>query len=265
MPATVERKHVHRGLSRGDQGPDVRRLQGGINRTAAHWKLDHLTVEEDGQLGRQTGRSASDLLYAMGAFGKAMDRAHGEVFSEYAQKLIRGTQHRNKRMRTLARVRRPTIRRWRQKANPLRLRAYRVALGLVGVMEEGGNNTCRKVSEIIRSNGGIVGEPWCGDFQAYCYRNAGSKAVTRSWASVSLLGSIVGVTRTSHPETGDLVRFDFDHVGMFVRWLGDGYFEAIEGNTGESGAVSDSTTGGDGVYRKRRHISQVNDFLCVTR
>lgn len=153
---------------------------------------------------------------------------------------------------------------WRKRALPMRLRALRVAETLVGVMEVGGNNRGPMVMRIIRANGGVGPEPWCGDFVAYCYRQAGSKAVTRSWASVRLLGGVLGVKRVRKPLAGDLVRFTFDHVGIFVKDQG-AFIETIEGNTGASGAVSDSATGGDGVYRKRRPKSQVNDYLRVTR
>lgn len=153
---------------------------------------------------------------------------------------------------------------WTRKALPMRLRALEAAKSLVGVMEEGGNNRGPVVNRIILANDGAIGEPWCGDFVAYCYRQAGSKAVTRSWASVRLLGSVAGVERVSKPLAGDLVRFNFDHVGMFVRDAG-AFIETIEGNTGASGAVSDSATGGDGVYRKRRPKSLVADYLRVTK
>jgi len=136
---------------------------------------------------------------------------------------------------------------------------------LVGVMEVGGNNAGSKVTEIIRANGGTGPEPWCGDFVAYCYRLSGSKAVTRNWAAVRLLRGTTGVTATRKPRRGDLVRYTFDHVGMFVRDRGDGTIETIEGNTGATGAVSDSRTGGDGVYRKVRPKSLVKDYLRVHR
>jgi peptidoglycan hydrolase-like protein with peptidoglycan-binding domain len=152
-----------------------------------------------------------------------------------------------------------------QRPKHLGERAYRVAAGLVGVMESGGNNSGAKVTEIIRANGGSGPEPWCGDFVAYCYRLSGSKAVTRNWAAVRLLRGATGVTGTRKPRRGDLVRFTFDHVGMFVRDRGDGTIETIEGNTGASGAVSDSRTGGDGVYRKVRPKSLVKDYLRVHR
>lgn len=143
-------------------------------------------------------------------------------------------------------------------------RALRAAEALVGVMEQGGNNTGPMVNKIIRANGGDIGEPWCGDFIAFVYRQAGSKAVERSWASVRLLGAARGVKRVKTPQPGDLVRFKFDHVGMYVKEAGM-FIETIEGNTGSSGAVSDSKTGGDGVYRKRRSKTVVNDYLRVTR
>lgn len=152
----------------------------------------------------------------------------------------------------------------KKQLDTLQKRALRAADALVGVMEQGGNNTGPMVNKIIKANGGDIGEPWCGDFIAYCYRQAGSKAVTRSWASVRALGGIGGVRRVTTPQPGDLVRFNFDHVGMYVKEAGM-FIETIEGNTGASGAVSDSKTGGDGVYRKRRAKSLVNDYLRVTR
>lgn len=148
---------------------------------------------------------------------------------------------------------------------PLRDKALYVAEGLVGVMEQGGNNAGPMVEKIIHANGGSTGEPWCGDFVAYCYRLAGSKAVSRSWAAVRLLRGLLGIKATATPLPGDLVTYTFDHVGMFVKDNGDGTITTIEGNTGASGAVSDSTTGGDGVYRKVRDKSLVDDYLRVSR
>ena len=148
---------------------------------------------------------------------------------------------------------------------PLRERAYKVAEGLIGVMEQGGNNAGPMVSKIIRENGGSGPEAWCGDFQSYNYRHAGSRAVQRGWAAVRLIGFLAGMRVVKQPLRGDLVVFAFDHVGMFSRDLGDGTIETIEGNTGASGAVSDSATGGDGVYRKVRAKSLVSRYVRVLR
>lgn len=156
---------------------------------------------------------------------------------------------------------------------PLREKAFGVAETLVGVMEQGGNNVGPRVSAIIRAAGGTPGEPWCGDFVIFCYRSAGSKLVTRSWAAVRLMLT-AGVQRTTDPQRGDIVRYCFDHTGLFDCWCNArgekvakaaaSHIRAIEGNTGESGAVSDGN-GADGVHRKVRPVSQVNDFLRVAR
>lgn len=147
---------------------------------------------------------------------------------------------------------------------PLRERAYIVATTLIGVMESGANNSGLMVGRIIRENGGTGPEAWCGDAMAYCYRHAGSTSVSRPWASVRLLGALLGVKRIATPKRGDLVRFTFDHVGMFVADHG-AEIETIEGNTGLIGALSDSSTGGDGVYRKRRPKTLVYDYLRIAR
>lgn len=159
----------------------------------------------------------------------------------------------------------------------LRPLALQNARKLIGVMEHGGNNQGERVMQIIRENGGTGPEPWCGDFVAKVYRDAGSKAVTRSWAAVRLLGSLSGMRRIPKRAgtPGDLIRFTFDHVGIleaFTDANGDvmpaehaTHVRTIEGNTGASGAVSDSSTGGDGVYRKLRSLSLVSDCVQVLR
>jgi hypothetical protein len=163
---------------------------------------------------------------------------------------------------------------------PLRERAFHEAVTQVGIMESGGNNAGIPLVRYERPNGATGPESWCGDFQAWCYRMAGSKAVTRSWAAVRLLGAVVGVKATKDPEQGDLVRYDFPgeplgHVGMFDCFCNAAggqvpraqatHIRTIEGNTGSVGAVSDSKTGGDGVYRKVRDLALVHDFLRVTK
>lgn len=143
----------------------------------------------------------------------------------------------------------------------LRERALKIARSQVGVMEHGGNNMGARVFTYIRENGGFGPEPWCGDFQAFCYRHAGSKSVDRRWASAWFLEG----RKISNPQPGDIVDYTFQHTGMVEKVLGDGRIQTIEGNTGASGAVSDSTTGGDGVYRKRRSTSLVMRYVRVLR
>lgn len=150
---------------------------------------------------------------------------------------------------------------------PLRAKALAQGMAKVGVMEVGGNNRGTHVEEIIRYAGGDIGEPWCVDFAIWCYGHAGSTAIRPGAPRAVSSYPIDGTHEVGSPEPGDCVRYVFDHWGMFVRWIdkANGAFEALEGNTGASGARSDSTTGGDGVYLKTRYMSQVNDFLRVDR
>jgi hypothetical protein len=160
------------------------------------------------------------------------------------------------------------------------VRAMAEAKRCIGVMEVGGNNMGREVLKFIRENGGTGPESWCGDFMAHCYRVAGSKVVQRGWAAVRFLGFLTGmkVVSVRKLKPGMIVCYIFDHTGMFLeylRWNGSSYvpcsatsathIKTIEGNTGRVGAVSDSRTGGDGVYEKIRAIGLVSRGVEVTR
>jgi hypothetical protein len=179
--------------------------------------------------------------------------------TQAAQDAVRDPDSRSHAAKRRAKSRRRKLR------GPLRERAYREAVKCIGIMESGANNRGAEVEQLIREGGGVAGQAWCGWFMAAMYRRAGSKAITWQMGAVRLWLGLFGVRKTPAPRRGDAVRFTFDHIGMFVRDLGNDYIETIEGNTGASGTVSDSATGGDGVYRKTRHKSLVNDYLRVYR
>lgn len=160
---------------------------------------------------------------------------------------------------------RAAIRRLIVPAPDLRTRALAEAEKQIGVMEVGGNNLGPDVERIIRFADGVAGEPWCVDFVIWSYGHAGSQVVKPGFTRAVASMWTADLRRTTTPKPGDIVRFTFDHTGLFVRDLGNGEIETIEGNTGATGAVSDSRTGGDGVYRKHRSKSLVLDYLVVAR
>lgn len=114
----------------------------------------------------------------------------------------------------------------------------------------------------------------CGDFVAYCYRRAGSRAVQRAWAAVRYLGYLGGMRVTKNARAGMIVCYTFDHTGIFDHYCNAHgtpvsrkratHIVAIEGNTGASGAVSDGN-GSDGVYKKVRSLELVSRFVKVMR
>lgn len=185
--------------------------------------------------------------------------------------LTRGTKWRLEMWgRRLDYAQRVAAKRQRQLATPrknLGEKALDVMRTLKNVREVGGNNVGPMVSKIIRENGGTPGEPWCGDTVAYAFRHAGSKVVQRAWAAVKYLGYLTGMRIVKSPRPGDIVCYKFDHTGIFEKWINKsaGIFLAWEGNTGRTGAVSDSVGGGDGVYEKQRNTTQVARWVRVLR
>ena len=263
------------------KGADVKAFQRVLNDRLDAWGI-HSHVDVDGAYGPQTHRAARRVAHGLGA--AAADYRDG--ITPELRTMIRTPSRRTPQQLQRAHEREAWRRKWRKRdererrKGALRVRAYAEAKRLVGTMESGGNNRGKMVMEIIRANGGAGPEPWCGDFVAWCYRKAGSKSVTRAWAAVRMLLPMTGLKRTSTPLKGDLLRFTFSgdrfaHVGLFVHWCDARgrevpagratHVKTIEGNTGRSGAVSDSTTGGDGVYVKIRARALVTDFIRVTR
>jgi hypothetical protein len=256
---------VHRPLRNGDTGADTTAVQKAAQKVLDNFKIDY-DIIVDGEYGPQTNRGVRMAAIGMGALAKNRAALAAGRCPESAQRLVRGTRHKTKAERRATKRRRSYRLRMRKRwTRTLGEKALDVARTLIGVMEQGGNNTGPIVDKIIRANSGTIGEPWCGDFVAFAYRIAGSKLVQRLWASVYYLGQLAGINKVAVPRPGDLVRFTFDHVGLFEKDLGNGSIQTIEGNTGASGAVSDSSTGGDGVYRKVRAKSLVNDYRRVSR
>jgi hypothetical protein len=77
---------------------------------------------------------------------------------------------------------------------------------------------------------------------------------------------------TTDPQPGDIVIYDWqqrpdksnvfnaDHVGIFVKWVEPGkVFQAVEGNTSDSNAGSQSN--GDGVFVRTRDARFVMEFI----
>jgi len=113
--------------------------------------------------------------------------------------------------------------------------------------------------------------PWCGAFVSWCYYIAGFPILGAGLkkgfvgcpyavANLKKWGRLVTV-----PRAEDVVFFDwngdgkFDHTGIFVRDLGNGLFESIEGNT----AFGNDSNGGQVMRRadrKYKHAIFVRPF-----
>jgi hypothetical protein len=256
-------------------GQDVKAFQHVLNGRFDAWGV-HMQIAENGMFTAETRKAARQVARGLGI--AAADYAHG--ITPAVQRVIRRPKGRTPRQLALARQHRDWLRRLRKhhagRGGALRLRAHAEARKLIGVMETGGKNRGKVVLEIIKANAGKPGEEWCGDFLAYCYRKAGSRSVTRNWAGVRLYLPMTGLKRTKTPLKGDIARYTkLDHIGMFVCWCDARgtevakahatHITTIEGNTTSLGAVSHSSTGGQGVYKKLRPRSVVSEFIHVLR
>lgn len=105
-----------------------------------------------------------------------------------------------------------------------------------------------------------VAYPWCGAFVSWCFYEAGLPLGT-----IDLKHGFVGCPyavanihkwgkQVTVPAEGCVVLYDwngdgkFDHTGIFVKDLGNGLFEAIEGNT----SFKDNSNGGMVMRRSDR-------------
>ena len=139
------------------------------------------------------------------------------------------------------------------------IRLIEVATNEIGVVEEPINK--------VKYNDWIYNKPtsgsayaWCGAFVSWCYDQAGiplgNIGLKRGFVGcpyaverIAKWGKLVTV-----PTEGCVVFYDwdgngrFDHTGIFVKDLGDGLFEAIEGNT----SFKDNSNGGQVMRRSDR-------------
>jgi hypothetical protein len=149
-----------------------------------------------------------------------------------------------------------------------------VALSQVGVREQ----TSNRAPEISKywtatwyPDGAQNREPWCAAFVCWCVAEAAKKVpvnfrlpqdprafgLDEDWAKHS------GLAKSGSPsardiKTGDIVVFQFSHVGICVGSNGDSIF-TVEGNTNGDGSRE-----GDGVYRKTRSASLIRSAIHLT-
>ena len=133
-----------------------------------------------------------------------------------------------------------------------------IAAAEIGTKEE------PKGSNLVKYNLWIYGKntsaAWCGAFVSWCYFYAGFP-IKKAGLTKGFVGCPYAVTNMSKwgrqvtvPKAEDVVFYDwqgdgkFDHTGIFVKDLGKGLFEAIEGNT----AFDNDSNGGCVMRRSDR-------------
>lgn len=150
----------------------------------------------------------------------------------------------------------------------------RIAEREIGVREIGGNNRGPRVREYQSATWTEPGVwPWCAAFVCWCVKlwieSPSVKAVVHfhrpkttgafdfiRWAKdegLQVLGENEPCRR------GDIVVFDFSHIGVVTADSERGEIEVCEGNT--NGRGERDSESGDGVWRKFRQRSLVRAFI----
>jgi hypothetical protein len=98
------------------------------------------------------------------------------------------------------------------------------------------------------------GQPWCATYVVAMFRRAGIKLPSESASTYYMrMGFRLRFRYTSTPQRGDVVFYNFSHVGILESFTAT-TVTCIEGNT-SSGAGSQSN--GGGVFRRTRSRSLV--------
>lgn len=113
---------------------------------------------------------------------------------------------------------------------------------------------------------GMNGQPWCAMFVWWCFKKAKADELYFGGKKTAYVPTLADyyiehkrIVKKTHGKLGDIVFFDFDHngnsdhVGFVWKYLGNGYYKTLEGNTG----VGNNANGGQVMFRKR-HISQIS-------
>jgi len=143
------------------------------------------------------------------------------------------------------------------------------AVAEIGVKESPANSNQVKYSQWYNMIG-----PWCAMFCTWCDQTG--EAPTKSFVKGQYYAYVPyivydarmgyrGLSITSDPQPGDLVCFDwdrngeYDHIGIFEKWVNSNQFKCIEGNT----SASNQSNGGE-VMRRDRYVSgQATVFVRV--
>jgi|688.fasta_scaffold17753_5 hypothetical protein len=172
----------------------------------------------------------------------------------------------------------------KKKERPAIEKLVEIALSQVGVKEVGGNNKGAKIREYQTATSlKPAAWPWCAAFTSWIIREWLKDPEVVKWLNLKLLtpekwrpktAAAFGyiewaksrpattkiLTEKAKPQVGDLVVFDFSHIGIVVK-VGEKNFQCVEGNT--NGRGTRDSKSGDGVWLKTRTSSLVRNYIRI--
>jgi Type VI secretion system/phage-baseplate injector OB domain/CHAP domain len=158
-------------------------------------------------------------------------------------------------------------------------RLVSVARTQVGVVEVPKDSNTGPEVKMYQSATGLKGTgfAWCAAFVCWCFKEASNGAQYNfklpttagafdyeNWARNN---SSKGVTILKPPFTniipGDILIFNFSHIGLSNGVLKNGKIDTIEGNTSAGSGNIQSQREGGGVWKKNRNISLIKTVIRV--
>lgn len=146
-----------------------------------------------------------------------------------------------------------------------------------GVREEGGDNRGKKVEEYQRVIGShIVGQSWCAAFVCWCMERAartrddflfdlpkqGMAFRFEDWAvDQRASGVYLMDPKRISIRRGDIVIFNFSHIGICTKASEKGSFHTVEGNTTAAASSLDKEREGGGVFSRVRSENLVRSVV----
>lgn len=157
-----------------------------------------------------------------------------------------------------------------------------MALAEVGTREEGGNNKGAQIVEYQTATWLAPGPwPWCAAFLCWILRKwlysipdaafmlsippdkvkewRCQDASAFGWEKWAKAKGLKILPETAKAKAGDIVIFDFSHIGLVVEDQTGATFRAVEGNTNGKGERDSES--GDGVWLKTRNQSLAKCFI----
>jgi len=164
----------------------------------------------------------------------------------------------------------------------LRAEVVRLALAEVGVKEAGGNNMGERIREYQRATWLAPSPwPWCAAFVCWVIQKAlenpqilhrlklvepvdnwrPKTARAFDFESWARKRGLVVKGENQQAKAGDLVVFDFSHIGIVVADQAGRMIETVEGNTNTQGSRDSET--GDGVWKKNRDYKLTRCYITL--
>ena len=155
-----------------------------------------------------------------------------------------------------------------------------VAQTQIGVQETPANSNSGPQVIVYQNSTSLKGTgfPWCAAFVCWCFTQAAngvsysfklpktaSAYAFENWATIN---SSNGVRLIKPPFTniipGDIIIFNFSHIGISNGVLNNGVVPTIEGNTSGTDASLQIERNGGGVYKKSRKVSLIRSIIRIS-